>query len=165
VTGPSTDERPGATFWVGLLIGGALMGFGVRGALMDSRATHPTELARWVIGADLLHDLLFAPIVIALGWIVVRLVPRSWRVPVQAGLVASGVAALVGWAAWRGYGHATAPGNATVQPLDYTTAILTVWAITWALVAAWIVIRAVGRRRVSRAAIRAGEPAGTVPRP
>ena len=112
-TGPATEERPGAIFWIGLAIGGAVMAFGVRGVIMDSRATHPTELARWVIGADLLHDFLLAPLVIAGGWIAVRVVPRAWRVPVQAGLVASGVVALVGWAAWRGYGHATVPDNAT----------------------------------------------------
>jgi len=140
------------------------MAFGIRGVLMDSRATHPTELVRWVIGADLLHDFLFAPIVIALGWIVVRVVPRWWRVPVQAGLVACGVAALVGWAAWRGDGHATAPDNATVQPLHYTTAILTVWSIVGGLVAIWIAIRAFRRRRVRPAAVPDGEPAGTVPR-
>ena len=155
-TGPATDERPGAVFWIGLAIGGAVMAFGVRGALMDSRATHPTELVRWVIGADLVHDLLFAPLVIAGGWLVVRVVPRWWRVPVQAGLVASGVAALVGWAAWRGYGRATVPDNLTVQPLDYTTAILTVWAIVWSVVAIWIAIRA---------AVRRAHRPGTVPRP
>jgi hypothetical protein len=141
------EERPGATFWLALVIGGAVMAFGVRGVLMNHRATNPTELVRWVIGADLLHDFLFAPVVIALGWLVVRVVPRSWRVPVQAGLVASGVAALVGWSAWRGYGRATVPDNTTVQPLDYTTAILTVWAIVWGLVAIWTAIAAVGRHR------------------
>ncbi len=156
MTEPAADERPGAIFWIGLVIGGAVMAFGIRGVLMDSRATHPTELVRWVIGADLLHDFLFAPLVIAGGWLVVRVVPRTWRVPVQAGLVASGVAALVGWAAWRGYGRATVPDNGTVQPLDYTTAILTVWAIVWGLVAIWIAIRA---------AVRRAHRPGTVPRP
>jgi hypothetical protein len=147
VTSPSdAPEAHGATFWIGLVIGGAVMAFGIRGVLMQSAATRPAELARYVIGADLLHDLLFAPIVIALGWVVVRLVPRAWSVPVQAGLVASGVVALVGWAAWRGYGHATVPDNPTVQPLDYTTAILTVWGIVWVAVAVWIAVRARHRR-------------------
>jgi len=155
VTGSDEHDRPGAIFWIGLVIGGAVMAFGVRGVIMDSRATHPTELARWVIGADVLHDFLFAPLVVASAWIVVRVVPRAWRVPVQAGLAASGVVALVGWAAWRGYGHATVPDNATVQPLDYTTAILTVWAIVWGLVAIWIAIRA---------AVRRAHRPGTVPR-
>lgn len=147
MSAPTADERPGATFWIGLVVGGGVMAFGIRGVLMNARATHPTELVRWVVGADLLHDLLFAPVVIAAGWLVVRAVPRSWRVPVQAGLVACGVAALVGWAAWRGYGRATVPDNPTVQPLDYTTAILTVWAIVGAIVAIWIAIAAIGRRR------------------
>ena len=150
------------------MIGGAVMAFGVRGVLMNARATHPTELVRWVIGADLLHDFLFAPLVIAIGWFVVRVVPRSWRAPVQAGLVASGVVALVGWAAWRGYGRATVPDNPTVQPLDYTTAILTVWAIVWGVVAIWIAVREIRRRSspdaCRHAAVRRSDPNGTVPR-
>jgi hypothetical protein len=143
VNEPRADEGPGVPFWIALAIGGAVMAFGIRGVLMDSAATRPSELARWVIGADLVHDFLIAPFAIAVGWVIVRLAPPRWRVPVQAGLVASGVALLVGWAAWRGYGHDTVPDNRTVQPLDYTTAILTVWGFIWIVVAIWIAARVV----------------------
>jgi hypothetical protein len=146
VSDGDASDRPGAAFWVGLVVGGAAMAFGVRGVLMDAAGTQPGVLVRWVVGADLLHDLLFAPVVIGLGWVVVRVVPRSCRVPVQAGLVASGVVVLVGWAAWRGYGRAVVPDNPTVQPLDYTTAILTVFGIVWGIVAIWIVARTARRR-------------------
>jgi hypothetical protein len=142
VNDTNTDERLGVAFWIALAIGGAVMAFGIRGVLMDSAATRPGDLLRWVIGADLVHDFLIAPFVIAVGWVIVRVVPRSWRVPVQAGLAASGVALLVGWAAWRGYGHDTVPDNPTVQPLDYTAAILTVWGFVWSVVAIWIGARA-----------------------
>jgi hypothetical protein len=144
---PTTGHRLGAAFWVALAIGGAVMAFGVRGVLMDSAGTRPGDLLRWVVGADLVHDFLIAPLVIAVGWVIVRIVPPLWRVPVQAGLAASGVALIVGWAAWRGYGHDTVPDNPTVQPLDYTTAILTVWGVVWSVVAIWIAARVVRVRR------------------
>ena len=143
----STDERLGAAFWSALVLGGGVMAFGIRGVLMDSAGTRPGDLVRWVVGADLAHDLLIAPFVIAIGWVIVRIVPRRWQVPVQAGLAASGVALIVGWAAWRGYGHDTVPDNPTVQPLDYTTAIFTVWGIVWGVVAIWIAARVVRERR------------------
>ena len=48
-----------------------------------------------------------------------------------------------------------------MQPLDYTTAILTVWAIVWGVVAIWI---AVGSLRDRRRAVPAGEAAPTAHR-
>ena len=155
------------------MIGGAVMAWGVRGVLLDAAGTEPGVLTRWVIGADLLHDFLLAPLVIAAGWLVVRIVPARVRVPIQAGLVASGVVILVGWPAWRGYGRAVVPDNPTVQPLDYTTAILTVLGIVWVVVAIWIAARLVRARvaaapddrGVNPAAADARPPAVTVPRP
>ena len=148
MTAPTeTDrDRPGVAFWVGLVIGGAVMAFGIRGVFMNSRATDPIVLAEWVIGADLVHDLLVAPIAIAVGWAVSRMVPLVAKVPVQLGLVATGVVLVVGWAPLRGYGRATVPDNPSVQPLDYTSATLTVLAVVWIAVAAWIALRLVRNR-------------------
>jgi hypothetical protein len=114
-----------------------------------------------VVGADLVHDFVIAPLVIAVGWVIARTVPHAWRVPVQAGLAASGVALIVGWAAWRGYGRDTVPDNPTVQPLDYTTAILTVWGVVWSVVAIWIAVRILRNRREP---VPAGEDTSSVPR-
>ena len=148
MTAPTeTDrDRPGIAFWVGLLIGGAVMAYGIRGVLMDSRATDPSVLVQWVVGADLVHDLIVAPLVVAVGWAVTRTVPLVVRVPIQLGLVATGVVLVVGWAPLRGYGRATVPDNPSVQPLDYSTAVLTVLAAVWIVVAVWIAIRLVRAR-------------------
>ena len=136
---PSTD-RAGAAFWIALVIGGAIMTFGVRGAIMELKDTAP-DVARWVIGADLIHDFILAPIVVGIGWSVNRLVPLRWRPPIQAGLFATGVTLLIGWPGWRGYGRHLVPDNPSVQPLDYTTAILTVLAVIWITVAIWLALR------------------------
>ena len=140
-------ERPGATFWVGLLIGGGVMAFGIRGVLMQSGATDPSALTSWVIGADLLHDLLIAPIAVAIGWGVNRAVPGRWRVPVQAGLIASAITLAIGWPGLRGYGRHLVPDNPSVQPLNYAKAVVTVLAIIWGVVALWLVLRTVVARR------------------
>ena len=149
MTAPTeTDrDRPGVAFWIGLVIGGAVMAFGIRGVFMNSRATDPAVLVQWVVGADLVHDLLIAPIAIGVGWAATRIVPLAARIPVQLGLVATGVVLIVGWAPLRGYGRATVPDNPSVQPLDYSTAILTVLVAVWVVVGAWITVRLVRARR------------------
>lgn len=139
-------ERRGLTFWIGLVIGGGVMAFGVRGVLMNSRATDPAVLARWVIGADLVHDFVVAPVAIAIGAFAGRFAPRRWRAPLQAGLFATGIVLIVGWAPWRGYGRSLVPDNPSVQPLDYTTAIATVLAVIWSAVVVAIVVNRLAAR-------------------
>jgi hypothetical protein len=151
VTGPDVEVGPataprddhGPAFWIGLVLGGAVMAFGVRGALGQSRATDPASLVAWVVGADLVHDLLVAPLVIAVGWAAVRLVPARWRPPVRVGLILSGVVLLVGWAPWRGYGRERLADNPSVQPLDYTRNILGLLVVIWlgVAIATWVATR------------------------
>ena len=63
--------------------------------------------------------------------------PAACSAPVRAGLFASIVVILVGWAALRGYGRDQVPDNPTVDPLNYGTAVLTVLLTVWAAVALW----------------------------
>jgi hypothetical protein len=87
----------------------------------------------WVVGADLVHDLLVAPLVGAAGLLVARLVPAGWaRAHVQAGLLVSGALLLVAWVPLVGWGGN--PGNPTIRPLDYRSATLTVLGVVWAIV-------------------------------
>ncbi|MBK5287235.1 MAG: hypothetical protein JJE46_02090 [Acidimicrobiia bacterium] len=143
---PATGDRPGPGFWIGLIVGGAVMAFGVRGVFMDSRGTRPVALAGWIVGADLVHDLVIAPIAVAVGWTIGRLVPRGWRTPITTGLVATGVVLVVAWPALRGYGRAVVPDNPSVQPLAYGTAVAWVLGAVWIGVAIWLVIRWWGAR-------------------
>ncbi|MEP6624240.1 MAG: hypothetical protein ABJC79_07340 [Acidimicrobiia bacterium] len=145
------DERGGAAFWIAFIIGAGIMAFGIRGAVLQLKGSAP-DVAKWVIGADLVHDLVLAPIAVAVGWTVNRVVPARWRTPVQVGLVATGITLLLGWPGWRGYGRHLVPDNPSVQPLDYTTAILTVLAVIWSAVAIWLVVRVVTDRRVPQPA-------------
>jgi hypothetical protein len=69
------------------------------------------------------------------------------RRPVRAGLFATFVVVLVGWAPLRGYGRDRVPDNPTVDPLDYATAIPTVLTVVWLFTLGWIAV-AVRRGRV-----------------
>ncbi len=144
----SRDEAPsGVAFWIGAVVGIGIMVFGLRGIFINAGATQPVEFAKWFIGADLLHDLVIAPLVALVGVVVVRLLSRPWRGPVQAGLMATAIVVAVGWAPLHGYGRVTAIGNGTVQPLDYSTAVATVVGVIWALVLVWLAVIAVRRTR------------------
>ena len=98
------------------------------------------------MGADLLHDLVIAPVVALVGVFLARLLRRPWRLPVQAGSAATAIVLAVGWAPLRGYGRATAVGNPTVQPLDYSTAVATVVGVVWVVVLGWLA--AIAFRRI-----------------
>jgi hypothetical protein len=143
----ASPDRHGAGFWIGFVIGGAIVAYGIRGVLTAPGGLRLADLARWVIGADLVHDFVLVPVAIGIGAVAVRLSPAALRPPLRFGLVASGVVVLLGWAPWRGYGAALVPDNPTVQPLDYTSAILTVLAVIWLGAAGWALARARSRAR------------------
>ena len=144
-----TSARAGASFWIALAVGGGIMAFGFRGAL-DQLSSFP-DVARWVIGADLIHDFVIAPIAVGIGWAVGRVVSMKWRAPIQAGLMATAITVAIGWPGLRGYGRHLVPDNPSVQPLNYATAVGTVIGIIWAVVAIWLVTRAMTQRRVPAA--------------
>jgi hypothetical protein len=127
----------GALFWIGAVIGIGVMAFGVKGLLDAAPSTQPNQVGLSLLGLDLLHDLIVAPIVCLVGLLLTRLLPDRVRAPVRAGLFASAIVTLVGWAALRGYGHDQVPDNPTVDPLNYATAVLTVLAVVWVAVIAW----------------------------
>jgi len=145
---PISDDEHGARFWVGLAAGVAVMGWGIWLFLDASpRAEARRSFATWIVGADLAHDLVLAPVVAVVAWGLARVVPDRWWPPVQAGLVISAFVVLLALLPLAG--TADPVGNPTIQPLDYPTATLTALALVWAGVGAWVVGR-LARRRWSR---------------
>jgi hypothetical protein len=124
------------------------MAFGAVGLIGDAGLTGAADVARWLVGSDIAHDFVIAPVVGLVGAAITRLLPRWCRAPILAGLIASGVLLIVVFPALRGYGRDTVPDNPSVDPLDYTTATLTALAVVWALAAAWLAIRIARRRGV-----------------
>jgi hypothetical protein len=138
---PETTSRRGLL--VGLALGLPVVAYGVRGALVDAARTHPPELARWIVAAAAVHDLVLVPAVLLTGRIARRLTPDRLWPPVRAALAATGVFTLVAWPFVRGYGRD--PANASLLPRDYGTGLAIAVAATWLAAAAWAAVRA--RRR------------------
>lgn len=124
---------------VGVIVGLPLLVVGVLGAVADGDRTKPFELARWVVGADLAHDLVLAPVVVGVSWLVGRIVPPVARGPVRWAAATTGVLCLIAWPFVRGYGR-----NETVPSLldrNYATGLAAYVAAIWFLALIWIAVR------------------------
>lgn len=131
VTLPETTSRRGLV--VGLILGAPVIAYGIRGALVDAADTHPGELARWIIGAGIVHDLVIAPMVLALGLLIRRVVTdEPVRRVLRAGFVVSAALALVAWPFVRGYGRVAAVPS--VLPRNYAMGLAAYLGVTWAIV-------------------------------
>ena len=151
---PETTSRRGLL--VGLALGLPVVAYGGRGVLVDGDRTHPAELAGWVVGSALVHDLVLVPLVVAGGWAARRFTPtRLWPM-VRAGLGATGVLALVAWPYVRGYGQD--PGNPSLLPRDYGAGLAAAIGLVWVAVTAWALAATV-RGRAHRAARTPRPPA------
>ena len=64
----------------------------------------------------------------------------------RAGIFATAIVIAIAWAPLHAYGHATAPGNSSVEPLNYATAVPTVLVAVWALAAGWFTVSVFQRR-------------------
>jgi hypothetical protein len=148
MTTPSEHDR--GAFWSGVVIGGAVCVYGLHGLIPALHGVTSRQFVQWFLGADLTHDLVVAPVACVVGLAIARLTSRGARAPVRAAVFASAIVIAVAWAPLRGYGRAVVPDNASVAPLDYSTAVLTVVAAVWTIAAGWFVAGRLRRRRVSR---------------
>ncbi len=146
--GVHEQHRAGPLFWVSAAAGWAVIGFGLRGIFEHSIDTRPANLARFVVGGALLHDLVVAPLVILLGVVVARTVPRRGRAVVQAALAVSGIVALFSYPLVRAYGLAA--NNPTSLPHDYARNLALVLGVVWAVAAAALLLRLRVRRPSQR---------------
>ncbi len=131
-------------FWVSAGAGWVLIAWGLRGALHHHIDTRPPEMARFVVGGVILHDLVFAPIVIAVGYGLSRTVKGRWRAAVQAALFISGCAALFTWPEVRDYARVL--HNPSSLPHNYTANLLIVCGAVWAVTAVVAAVTALARR-------------------
>ena len=132
-------DKGGLGFWLSAAVGWLVIAAGLRGIVQNSVDTRPGNLARFVVGGALLHDLIVAPLVIVVAVLVGRAVPGRARAVVQGALVVSAVVALFSYPLVRAYGLAT--NNPTSLPHDYATNLLVVLGVVWAVAAALVVAR------------------------
>ncbi len=111
-----------------MALGAAIVGFGVRGALLHLRPARIVNLSLFLGASGVAHDFLWAPLLVA-GGVATRIVPLPFRRPARVGLALS--ASLVLFAVPLLAGPSTRVRNATVLPLDYTrNLVVTIAVIT-----------------------------------
>ncbi len=145
-TEPAVEAEPetshGLTFWIGLVIGVAVMAYGLKGLLGASAATQPPDLAKFFIGAGIFHDAVFAPIVVIVGWLTLRVLPPVARNPVRIALALSVVLVVFTWPLVRRWG--ARESNPSLLPLDYgrnvVVGLITIWVVTAVAVAVRFVL-------------------------
>lgn len=152
-------ESLGPVFWVALVLGGAMMVYAVLGAA-DALGPAFKRWVLWLVAADLLHDLIVAPIVVVVAGVLTRLVGnRRLRMCLQVGLVASAAVMAVVWIPLRGWGGSA---NPTVRPINYATATLAALAVVWAaVVIGGVVLSLLGARSSPGASRREADAAGS----
>ncbi|HEY8200133.1 MAG TPA: hypothetical protein VII47_02130 [Actinomycetota bacterium] len=128
---PGRPQAPprGPLFWPCVAAGWGLVAFGLWGLVRDARDTHPGSFASWFAGSALVHDLVLAPVVFAVGLAVARTVPARVRPWMQGALVTSAlvVAGSFPWAAGLG----DRGGNASLLPGNYVLGLALVLAAVW----------------------------------
>ena len=142
----------GPAFWIGVVIGWALIAFGIRGLLQNEVDTNPTVVGRYVLEGALILDLVVAPIACAAGLLIARLLKPPLRAIIGGGFVASVVIAIYSYPFVRGYGRS--PNLPSALPVNYARGLLIILAVIWLIVGA-LCVR--GVRRMHREAPR---PAG-----
>jgi multisubunit Na+/H+ antiporter MnhE subunit len=141
----TTEDRPGFGFWIGLALGTPVMVYGAYELVQQMGWSRAFDVAKWLGGGLVLHDLVLVPIVLTLVWATGRIAPGIVRVPLRVGVLGSALIVAVAWPALRGYGDR--PDNPTVHPLDYGSSVLTALALLWGAVATWSVVVVLRSRR------------------
>jgi hypothetical protein len=133
------EHRAGPLFWISAAVGWAVIGWGLRGVFQHSLDTRPANLAKFVVGGALLHDLIVAPVLLLAGVALARAVPGRARAVVQAALAISGIVALFSYPLVRAYGLAA--NNPTSLPHNYGANLLIVLGVVWAVAAGIVIAR------------------------
>ena len=140
---PTRGGPSGVLFWASAAIGVGMIAIGVAGVLRDQDATVPRNLALWLFGSGIVHDVVVIPLAVLLGWATGRVLPRYAWTPVRLGLAWSALISIMFWPAVRGWG--VREGNPSLFPLDYARNLTVTLVVTWLLVGLAIILN---RRRV-----------------
>jgi hypothetical protein len=118
-----------------LLVGWIAIAFGIQ-QLLTSRVDG-FQWSIWFVGAILVHDMILAPAVFAVGWALRRGVPGRLLAPIQGGLIASGMLLLFALPGLSGRGDRH--GDSSRLPNDYPHSVALVLIAVWAVTAVFLV--------------------------
>lgn len=154
------DDLDPRWFWPAFVIGGSVSLYGmvrVAQSFVDTPA-----FVRWLVGLAIVHDLVVAPVVAIVGWVVHRVLPRWAAHAVVPALAVAAITALFAWPLVRGYGVRPSPSH---LPRDYVAGLTVILVLIAAVTLGACIRAAVRRRRGSPARSDPRTPApGTRPR-
>ena len=136
-----TEGSYGKTFWVALVVGTAIMGFGVVSLVQRSGATRPPSFSLFFLGAIALHDFVLTPTVMAFGRLLSPRLPRPARGLMLGAAIVTGTVALASVPVLFRFGRL--PSNPSLLPRDSALGLLVVLAAVW-FVTGVLVWRAAG---------------------
>ena len=131
------QSRPLAPI-VGGTVGVAMIAFGVISAIGESDDTKPLELGTWLVGVNLVHDLIAVPIVLAVAWFVHRFAPTPFKAPVLWALAASVIFIVFGWPFVAGYGRN--PGVPSLLNRNYGAGLAAYLVVIWMIAVIWSLV-------------------------
>ncbi|MCB0976098.1 MAG: hypothetical protein KDB02_01450 [Acidimicrobiales bacterium] len=142
-TDETAEEGPGgALFWVGAVVGAAVVGFALRQLWTVSSPRSRASLVRFLVGGGLLHDGIWAPFLVVVLIVTASLLPVRFRLPVRVGLAFSALVLILSWAQLRGYGRRA--NNPSLLPNDYGSAVGVMLVGIW--VAVGVAVAVVARK-------------------
>jgi hypothetical protein len=130
--------------WAFVLPGLGAVGYAVYGLLTAGSRVPLGSWLTWFVGSALLHDLVIAPIWIALGWLAARVLPAAARPAIVVGTAVAGVLALVALPFVLGVG--ADPHNPSFLPRAYGRNLLLVDVGVLVLAAVWAGVATVRSR-------------------
>lgn len=140
------SETPsGPAWWIGLIVGGGVLTFGLIGLITNSAQTRPSNMVKWVVGGLIAHDALVAPAVIVASFLLARLLPAAVRGGIQATLAVCAVLVVMSVPVLKAAGRD--PNNPSLLPSDYPQNLAIVLAIVLIGGVALTLLRAARRRR------------------
>jgi hypothetical protein len=135
-------NRSGFVRFALIVVGLALGGYGAV-LVWDNPPVIIMRILVWALIGLLLHDLVFAPVCVALGFVGRRLIPGKWWPPIA---VAAFCSVVLVFLAIPVYGKpGMRPDNVTVLDRNYPMGLWISLAIVWACVPVYYLARAVHR--------------------
>ncbi len=138
-------QTPARWFVPALVVGWALMGVGVWNALQNDGDANPVALVKLVVGFDLVHDLVLAPLLVLGAWLITRLLPKPARGPCRVAGALTVLLVVFSRPLVAGWGRR--PSNSSTLPHDYGRTVVLLLVAIWACTAVFITLRVVRQRR------------------
>lgn len=152
---PSADAENdsgagGALFWVGAVVGWAVIAYGAKLLFDDPEASWYNTLRLLVIGL-VAHDVVWLGLSVGVGWLGARLLGRSIPHWIRWGAWSSAIVIAMWFPLWRGYGDRIR--NDTILPRSYGWSIVVLLGLIWIGAVGYELIR---RRRAGSTSDLAG---------